>query len=77
MSESRIYEVQVKGSPVVRLVDAVSAAQALRHVAKQQFEVTLPTTKRVAYLMGKGIVPEDATRLPADPIEANQAGIRG
>jgi len=77
MSATRIYEVQVKGSEVTRLVDAISEAQALRHVAKPQYEITLPNMKRVLYLRDKGVKVEDATAKPGNQIEADQAGIRG
>lgn len=77
-NRTRIYEIRVANSPICRLVEAVSDAQALRHVAKQHYEASLPTTKRVAYLCSQGVTVEDATKLPAAAIEeAAQAGVRG
>lgn len=56
---TRIYVVASDGKPF-RLVDATSAAQALRHVAKDAYQVTVAKTRDVAFLMAKGVTVEDA-----------------
>lgn len=58
--ETRIYEVNQEGKDT-RLVDASSPSQASRHVAKDVITVTIPSTKRVAALMGKQVRIEQAS----------------
>ena len=46
------------------LVQAVSQAQALRHIAGRQFTVEVAKAVDVAQLMGKGVQVEIALTLP-------------
>lgn len=60
---TRYYEVQTQSGTesTTHLVDARSQSAAWNHVAKKFVgDVKLATTKRIAELMGKGIVPEVA-----------------
>lgn len=63
MSLTRIYIVQAKGKDGVEdtvLVDAVTAAQALRFVAQTAFESRIASAKEVANYMAKGVKLLDA-----------------
>ena len=63
MSMTRIYIVQTKGKEGVEdtvLVDAATAAQALRFVAQQTFESRIASAKEVAAYMAKGVKLLDA-----------------
>lgn len=54
MATSRIYEVSDSEVNDCLLVEATSAAQALRYVATKRYKVDVPSPKRVAQLMGEG-----------------------
>lgn len=69
MTATRIYLVDERGASV-RLVEASSAAQAIRHVVRHKFTAHAATPKAVATLMARGIVLEQATD---NEIEANAA----
>ena len=69
MSEQRIYKVTSNGA--THLVQAVSQAQALRHVAGKTFSVEVAKAIDVATLMGKGVAVETAS------IVAEQMQIQG
>jgi len=56
---SRIYIVSLKGAKP-RLVDAVTAPQAIRHVAKGLITTKVATAKETAELMKQGIELEVA-----------------
>ncbi len=58
-NNSRIYIVNMKGSKP-KLVDAITAAQALRHVAKGVITTKVATAKETAELMKQGIELETA-----------------
>lgn len=58
--QTRIYKVTLKGGHNVRLVEAASAAQAVRHVVKDEFIAEVATTKEVAYAMNAGAKVESA-----------------
>ncbi len=51
---TRIYAVKTKGMDKARLVEATSSAQAIKHVASEQFTAEVATTKIVAELMAAG-----------------------
>lgn len=57
-TEQRIYKVTNGDS--THLVQAVSQAQALRHVAGKTFSVDVAKAIDVAMLMGKGVTLETA-----------------
>lgn len=60
MTHRRIYAVQYRGNRTTHLVEAVSRAQALRHVAELAYDVSLPTPKQVLDMAGVGIGLEQA-----------------
>lgn len=49
------YIVKHKPSGKIRLVDADNNAQALRHVAGDEFEVRIATRKEMFQLAGQGV----------------------
>ncbi len=59
MAEQRIYKVTNGNN--TSLVQAVSQAQALRHVAGKTFSVEVAKAIDVAQLMGKGVQLEAAS----------------
>lgn len=59
MAEQRIYKVTNGNN--TSLVQAVSQAQALRHVAGKTFSVEVAKAIDVAQLMGKGVQLETAS----------------
>lgn len=59
MAEQRIYKVTSGGHS--HLVQAVSQAQALRHVAGKTFTVEVAKAIDVAQIMGKGVQVEIAS----------------
>lgn len=61
-TEQRIYKVTNGDS--THLVQAVSQAQALRHVAGKTFSVEVAKAIDVAVLMGKGAKLETASVVP-------------
>ncbi len=58
-TEQRIYK--VTNGDNTHLVQAVSQAQALRHVAGKTFSVEVAKAIDVAVLMGKGVTLETAS----------------
>lgn len=58
-TEQRIYK--VTSADKAYLVQAVSQAQALRHIAGRQFTVEVAKAVDVAQLMGKGVQVEVAS----------------
>jgi ribosome biogenesis SPOUT family RNA methylase Rps3 len=58
-TEQRIYK--VTNGDNTHLVQAVSQAQALRHVAGKTFSVDVAKAIDVALLMGKGVTLETAS----------------
>lgn len=58
-TEQRIYK--VTNGENTHLVQAVSQAQALRHVAGKTFSVEVAKAIDVAMLMGKGVTLETAS----------------
>lgn len=69
MAEQRIYKVTSGGQS--HLVQAVSQAQALRHVAGKTFTVEVAKAIDVAQIMSKGVAVEVAS------IVADQTSIEG
>ena len=70
-TEQRIYK--VTSADKAYLVQAVSQAQALRHIAGRQFTVEVAKAVDVAQLMGKGIQLEVASTVPEQSqLEMNQ-----
>ena len=69
MAEQRIYK--VTSADKAYLVQAISQAQALRHVAGKQYGVEVAKAIDVAQLMSKGAQIEVASSAP----EANQTEI--
>lgn len=62
MADTRIYLITERGTKgEARLVEATSAAQAVRHCAKNIYTAQAATPKEVATLMGSGITIETAT----------------
>lgn len=61
-TEQRIYK--VTSADKAYLVQAVSQAQALRHIAGRQFTVEVAKAVDVAQLMGKGVQVETASVIP-------------
>ena len=71
MAEQRIYK--ITSADKAYLVQAVSQAQALRHIAGRQFAVEVAKAVDVAQLMGKGIQLEVASTVPEQSqMEMNQ-----
>jgi hypothetical protein len=68
---TRIYIVQNGADVPVRLVDAASQSQAIRHVTANLFSARVATTHEVARLVADGVEVEDAGRTGA-PAEAVQ-----
>jgi len=62
MAEQRIYK--VTSADKAYLVQAVSQAQALRHIAGRQFTVEVAKAVDVAQLMSKGVQVETASVVP-------------
>lgn len=61
-TEQRIYK--ITSADKAYLVQAVSQAQALRHIAGRQFNVEVAKAVDVAQLMGKGVQVETASVIP-------------
>ena len=64
-TEQRIYK--VTSADKAYLVQAVSQAQALRHVAGKQYTVEVAKAVDVAQLMGKGAQVETASVITEQP----------
>lgn len=62
MAEQRIYK--ITSADKAYLVQAVSQAQALRHIAGRQFTVEVAKAVDVAQLMSKGVQVETASVVP-------------
>ena len=70
-TEQRIYK--VTSADKAYLVQAVSQAQALRHVAGKQYGVEVAKAVDVAQLMSKGVQLEVASTVPEQSqMELNQ-----
>lgn len=61
-TEQRIYK--ITSADKAYLVQAVSQAQALRHIAGRQFVVEVAKAVDVAQLMGRGVQVETASVIP-------------
>lgn len=70
-----LYAVRNKASGNIRLVDADNQAQALRHVAGDEYAVTIPKSREVAQLVADGVKVEDYGEQPdaAEP-QGEQGG---
>lgn len=67
MAETRIYVVlQNGGTPARRLVEATSAAQAVRHCAQEQYQAAAASPKDIANLMAEGVRLEKITHIQTD-----------
>lgn len=62
MAEQRIYK--ITSADKAYLVQAVSQAQALRHIAGRQFTIEVAKAVDVAQLMSKGVQVETASVVP-------------
>lgn len=60
MPQTRIYVIRDRIDDTVRLVEASTAAQALRHVAAQAYDVAVAKPKTVAHHMARDVVLEVA-----------------
>ncbi len=60
-----LYAVRHKASGSIRLVDAPTNAAALRHVAGDEYAVTIPKAREVAKLAADGVPVEDYGEAPA------------
>lgn len=58
MTTTRIY--RVADGDTVRLVDAATPSQAIRHCAEQHYRVSVATPWNIAELVGKGVKVEIA-----------------
>ena len=54
-----LYAVRNKATDKIRLVDAPTNSAALRHVAGDEFAVTIPKPREVAKLVADGVKVED------------------
>jgi len=70
--KSRIYTVTRKGHGTVRLVRAATWAQALRHVARDEFTTAVATQDQLVEGTRRGVAVEEAA---ADTPEPPQAAI--
>jgi hypothetical protein len=63
-----LYEIKTKGEDKLRLVEADSSAQAVRHCAQGRYEArTISKPAEIAKLMSGGVVLETAGEEPAKP----------
>lgn len=58
---TRLYVVTNNDTKTVRLIDAASQGQAVKHCTKDHFSVKTATTKDVAFLVGNGCKVESLT----------------
>lgn len=65
MNQHRIYAVKHRGSSTIRIVEAMNRAQALRHVAESEYDVSVPDQKTVFGFANGGIRLEHASAVPA------------
>lgn len=63
-----LYAVRNKASGNIRLVDALTNSAALRHVAGDEYSVTIPKAREVAKLVADGVKVEDYGEQP-DAVE--------
>lgn len=54
-----MYAVRNKLTDKYRLVDALTASAALRHVAGDEYSVTIPKAREAAKLVADGVTVED------------------
>jgi hypothetical protein len=66
MSTTRLYCIAEAETGRIRLVDATSPAQAIRHCTKGRFHVSTPSAKDVAKLMNDGVKVETVSKADAD-----------
>lgn len=59
-----LYAVRNKATGKIRLVDAPTNSGALRHVAGDEFSVTIPKPREVAKLVADGVTVEDYGEQP-------------
>lgn len=71
---SRIYIVNMKGAKP-KLVDATTAAQAVRHVAKGLITTKVATAKETAELMQQGVQLESAAVQEGEADEQDNAEV--
>ncbi len=62
---TRIYAVKRQSSGTTRLVRATSQAQALRHVALDEYDVDVASQDQLVNALGVGIAVETATTVEA------------
>lgn len=69
--DERLYRIRSKKDPndLGRLIVAAHPAQAIRHVATDLLECTLPSALEAAELVKKGVKPERINGLPVDPAD--------
>lgn len=72
MSKSRIYLVQIGERQ--HLVEAVSRAQAVAHIARSTITASIPTQWELVELVSKGVELERAGEEPNDPQESMELG---
>lgn len=54
-----LYAVRNKATGKIRLIDAPTNSAALRHVAGDEYAVTIPKPRELAELAGRGVMVED------------------
>lgn len=54
-----LYAVRHKATGDIRMVAAPTNAAALRHVAGDEYAVTIPKPREIAELAGRGVTVED------------------
>ena len=67
MATTRIYVVRDTANESKRLVRASTQAQAIRHVVKDRFEVTVADQETLVFMMSGGAKVEDAAVEPVEP----------
>lgn len=65
--KTRIYSVARKGHGTTRLVEANNWAQALRHVARDEYQVDVAGQKQIVEAVKRGVAVEEASPEPVDP----------
>lgn len=70
---TRIYLVEDTNIGAKTLVRANTQAQAVRHVTKERFEVTVADQETIVFMVGNGSRVEDAAAEPIEP--ASVAGL--
>ena len=71
--QTRIYTVRSLTHEKPWLVEATSAAQAIRHVVSSEYMAQVATTKEVAQCMAHGILVQKANAQDPRPIESTEA----